>query len=142
MGCRIGAPNNGQLTLLDGANLLTIDGTNVAFGTAGAGGGSAGGVLTILKSAFSLGIGIWNAVPGMTVNLTANVSGASLFTGVTGNGVVLQTFEDATYVYIVTTLPFATLPAWSNSKIYFFHNSGGKFIRCVGSDTVRQASAA
>ena len=32
---------------------------------------SAAGVLTVLKSAFPSGVGAWNAVPGMTVNLTA-----------------------------------------------------------------------
>ena len=50
------------ITLVDGSYHGTIDGTKVSFSS---------GVLNILKSAFSVGVGHWNAVPGMTVNLTA-----------------------------------------------------------------------
>lgn len=146
-GCRI-FNTTGAFSLLDGSQTETIDGTNVAFGTAGGGAGSLAGVLTILKSAFPSGTGLWNAVPGMTVNLTAAGNGGTvLFTGATsnainGNGVVLRIYEDATYYYIVTSLPFTTLPAWSNNKIILFRLAQAKFIRCTGSDTIRQASAA
>jgi hypothetical protein len=132
--------------LLDGATLLTIDGTNAAYGTAGGGSGSAAGVLTLLKTGFPNGAGTWNAVPGMTVCL-AGPSG--LFTGstlnaVNGNGIVLRLYEDSTYLYIVTSIPFATLPSWANGQIYFFRLGPVKMQHCyMGcSDLVRQASAA
>jgi hypothetical protein len=126
---RIFGAKNG-VTLVDGSYHGTIDGIKVSFSN---------GVLSILKSAFSAGVGHWNAVPGMTVNLTA---AGNLFTGAAGNGVVLRIYEDSTYVYIATTLPFATLPEWNNKGIFLFRNSGAKFIRCTGSDSIRTASIA
>ena len=103
-------------------------------------------MLTVNKSTFPFGgaVGVWNAVPGMTVNL---LGPGGIFTGafsnqVNGNGVVTAIFEDATYYYIRTTLNFATLPAWSNGQIYLFHNQGAVFKDCTGSDIVRQASEA
>ena len=93
----------------------------------------------LLKPNSLLILRYWSVVPGMTVNLTAS---DNLFTEATGNGVILKIYEDSTYFYIVTTLPFATLPAWSNKKILLFRNSGAKFIRCTGSDPIRAASIA
>ena len=140
--CKIGFWPQG--TLVDGSDVLTIDGTNVAFGTAGLGPGSAAGVITILRSYTNttLGLEAWATVPGATVCL-AGPSG--LYTGstlnaVSGDGVVLSLSQDPTYVYIQTTLPFATLPAWANGNIFMFRNQGADFLPgCDGCDTVRQA---
>jgi hypothetical protein len=99
-------------------------------------------------SFFPDGIGIWNAVPGMTVCIAGgslNVLTSSYNNAVQGGGVVTRVYPDANglYIYIVTTLEFTTLPSWAtNSKIYFFRNKGAKFIGCDGCDAVRQASLA
>ncbi len=86
---------------------------------------------------------LWNAVPGMHVNLQALTSSSqAIFSNNIGAGIVLSVTWDGTKININTNLPFATLPTWSTGKIYMFHINELSFPNCTGNDVVRSSAAA
>ena len=113
--------------------VVAIDGTNVSFAT---------GTFKILKSSNQQQN--WNAVIGQMVNLLANVnaSNTNVYSGDAGNGIVAGLREDATYLYIDTTLPYATLPSWAGGQAVIFRTSEITFENCSGLEQPRIASEA
>ena len=83
-----------ELAATSGGSAINSSGSQSGVQMAGFGAGSGPGVITLNKANFPFGggVGIWSAVPGMTVNLTATnglFTGSSLNT-VQGNGVILS----------------------------------------------------
>ena len=113
----------------DTGGMVEVTGTDVTF---------VNGVFRITKTspmAYQ-----WTAVPGAMVNLALGVGNA--FSGNTGTGIITGVDEDATYVYLRTTLPYASLPAWASGKVRIQRNGGFAAINSTGCDTVRQSSEA
>jgi hypothetical protein len=117
--------------LYNAGPLLTVDGINVAY---------ANGTFTILKSSNMQQT--WNCVIGQTVFLTSNtdIYSQNVFSDV-GAGIVVALREDATHVYIDTSLQFATLPSWFQ-KVGILREGAIRFENCVGCDPVDLASEA
>jgi hypothetical protein len=110
----------------------TVDGTNISFSN---------GVFKVLKSAFSAGVGQTAVVPGGTQIVLCGPG--NMFPGNAGIGLVTQYYEDATYVYIVTTLPYTSLPRWVNSGNFNVTRTQDlTFDNCSGSDNIKLASFA
>ena len=109
-----------------------IDGTNVTFSN---------GTIRILLSYAPTSKYMWNCIPGQGVSLLCG-GGGQFLSGPIGQGVVTRIYEDATYSYIETTLPYATLPAWANGQVRF--NRTGRVIieNCTGGDGIRRMSDA
>jgi hypothetical protein len=113
---------------------LVVDGTNVVFSN---------GTFALLKSWANFPE--WNVVIGQQINLAANINSFNplAYSGDTGTGVVVGLREDATHIYIDTTLPFTALPAWSAGGQIRLFRAGETWIEnCSGSDSVRIASEA
>jgi len=81
----------------------------------------------------------FNTIPGAWVYLPTT---AGNFPGNLGVGVVTSLTADATYIYITTTLPFATIPAWAASAIVFQRTGDLKVTNCTGCDQARLMSSA
>jgi hypothetical protein len=107
---------------------ITIDGTNISF---------ANGTFALLKA--SANLAQWGIVPGTLVNLTAPVFGHS---GDLGTGVVTRIYEDATKLYIETSLPYGSLPGWADGKVTFKLNGRFTALNVTGCRDVEKASAA
>jgi hypothetical protein len=118
-------------SLYDAGTALAVDGTNVAY---------ANGTFTLLKSSNMQQS--WNCVVGQVIYLGANtdIYSAYLLADI-GVGYVLALREDATHLYIDTTLPFTTLPSWF-FKVGFLRDGAIRFENCTGSDYVSLASEA
>lgn len=108
------------------------DGVNVTF---------ADGVFKILKSANIAGY--WAATPGDQIYLVLNGRfSTNEFAGNDGAGYVLKTWEDATYLYLETSLPHATFPAWARSNVVVQKSGPLSFFDCGGCREVESASYA
>jgi hypothetical protein len=130
--CRITAPTYVE-GILDGTKIESIDGVTVTYSN---------GKITIPKAHAADG---WGCVPGQHVGLVGpNFNSRDSFTADWGFGVVLSVTEDSSNVYIMTTLPYAALPAWSpaTNNIRFFGNMNVEFRNCWGSDRIRSYSEA
>jgi hypothetical protein len=106
---------------------LPIDGTSVSF---------ANGTFAVLKAG---PVYQWGIVPGTILNLPATGFGPS---GDLGTGVVVRIYEDATKVYFETTLPFATLPTWSDGTVSFKRMGRFTALNVTGCRDIEKASAA
>jgi hypothetical protein len=120
-----------NFNLFDAGQLLTVDGTNVAY---------ANGTFAILKSSSMQQQ--WNCVIGQVIFLTSNtdVYSQNVYSDI-GSGVVMALREDATKLYIDTTLQFTTLPSWFQ-KVGILREGAIRFENCTGCDPVDLASEA
>jgi hypothetical protein len=129
--CHIHSSPTINATLYDAALLLAVDGTNVTY---------ANGTFTILKS--SNVQESWNCIIGQPIYLTANTDTYSgNVVSDLGAGFVAALREDATYMYIDTTIQFATLPTWFE-KVGILREGAIRFENCTGCDPVNLASEA
>lgn len=122
---------NPSSDVISGSNMV-IDGTNITY----AGTGTVG-TFTILKT--SNLVPHWCLLSGQLINLSA---AGNWFSGDPGTGIVIGTREDATNVYIDTTLPFITLPPWAGTLLRARRCGEIAFHNVDGCDTARQISYA
>lgn len=121
--------SNLEISVLNGAGTVTIDGVNAAF---------ANGIFTLNKAGLGFLLTSWAVVDGQYVNLAGP---SNIFTGDTGTGIVTAVTEDATNIYIQTIgLPYATLPVWASGLLYIFRQNLVTLESCFGSDNARIAS--
>ena len=121
--------------VLDGVTTLTFDGTNINFGSGGA------GLIRVLKTWILAGNPWESMVPGGYLAFKA--TDIEMFPGDTGVMRVLSTTEDATYIYTQTDSPLTSVPVWcTKNTFWYFHLNEVTFRGCTGSDLVRQYSDA
>ena len=105
-----------------GGTPIPIDGTNVIY---------ANGVFKVVKvQAYASQFGV---TLGSMVNLT---SAGGAFSGNIGTGIVTKISEDATYILIQTTLPYATLPSWATGGVWLNRHTNFSVINCSGCDPI------
>jgi len=115
-----------------GSSFNSIDGTSISY---------ANGVFTVVKFGSLQATYLWGLAIGQQLNI-ATKGGA--WSGDAGTGVVTSMTEDATKVYIGTTLPYASLPSWAGSNpIIRVRRQGALIVKgTTGCDQIRAAAAA
>ncbi len=100
----------------------------------------ANGVITVPES--SSVRAYWGLIPGMMICLQVGGTFAGTFPGDAGVGIVTKLEEVSGNILIHTTLPYTTLPAWTNGKVL---TSGYGRLYCPtasGCDFIRNAAGA
>jgi hypothetical protein len=120
-------------SVFDGIVPKLVDGVNVTYSK---------GVFTLNKVGLGYDISHWALPPGTHINLSAKYNTGSVFSGDAGFGTVTGSTEDATNIYIATTLAFQSLPPWFSGSLYTFKNMEANFRGCTGSDNIRVANEA
>ena len=117
---------------LGGSSLNSVDGTSVTY---------AHGVFTIVKFASEQANYHWGLAIGQQLNIATKDGGWS---GDAGTGVVTAMTEDSSRVYIRTTLPYASLPAWAGDKpLVRVRRQGALIVKgTTGCPQIRAAAAA
>lgn len=114
------------------SGLVAVNGSTVTFSN---------GVIRVTKSS-NIQRQCGALQPGNIVNIQATNGGGAGYSGDIGNGIVTRVYEDATYVYYVTSLPYTSLPSWASGAIYVPYQRSLRVINSRGCDAVRRAAEA
>lgn len=137
--CEIFGRTSSLQDAMDGAILMPIDGTNVAYSVI------AGVGTFTLKKSLGFTLSGYNVVPGMLIGFMAvqsNTGYNNFFPGNTGLGIITTYTEDTNNLYIGTTLSQSAVPAFCNGNALLFKVGQVRFKNCHGTRYVRQASEA
>ena len=107
---------------------ITVDGVNVSY---------ANGKFTVVK--LQSPEYDWKVVPGMWVSFNGP---GGRFAGNLGAGIIVRLLEDATNIYIWTTIPDAATPSWSNGTVRVHRHTNSTFQDCSGCETASRLTKA